>query len=191
MTEKLYNYVYQTKNLINNKTYIGVHCTNDLDDNYLGSGLNLKRAIKKYGINNFKKEILAFYDTKKEAFEEENFLVNDKWVEDTNNYNISVGGYGGNTYKGKTEQELNMIREKLKNNNKGKKFSDDIKNKMSLAKSGELCHRFKTKASGLPLYINLTNNKEKFLVVVKRTRIGVFSTLEEAIIMRDKFLANE
>lgn len=43
-------YLYKTTNLINHKYYIGVHYSEDIDnDDYLGSGKHLKSAIKKYG----------------------------------------------------------------------------------------------------------------------------------------------
>jgi hypothetical protein len=34
-----YIYTYQTKNLINGKTYVGVHTTNRLNDGYIGCGI--------------------------------------------------------------------------------------------------------------------------------------------------------
>lgn len=41
--------IYKITNLINNKIYIGYHSTNDIHDNYFGSGVALNKAIKKYG----------------------------------------------------------------------------------------------------------------------------------------------
>lgn len=87
-----YHYVYQTKNLINGKTYIGRHSTNDVRDGYMGSGKMLQRAFKKYGKNNFVITILSFFDTYEEAVEEEKFLVTREYCELIDNYNIVEGG---------------------------------------------------------------------------------------------------
>ncbi len=48
--------IYKTTNLINGKFYVGKDASNN--PNYYGSGLLLAKAIKKYGKENFKKEIL-------------------------------------------------------------------------------------------------------------------------------------
>ena len=41
-------FIYLTTNLITNEKYIGKH-HGELNDSYLGSGIILQRAIKKYG----------------------------------------------------------------------------------------------------------------------------------------------
>ena len=45
----MYYIIYQITNTINQKIYIGSHCTSNMNDKYLGSGKCLKHAIKKYG----------------------------------------------------------------------------------------------------------------------------------------------
>jgi len=84
--------LYKTTCLINNKTYIGIHQTNNLDDGYLGSGLAFLRALKKYGKENFKREILEFCETYAELLEKEREYVNEIWVKDKTNYNLKTGG---------------------------------------------------------------------------------------------------
>jgi hypothetical protein len=59
---KKYNYVYITTNLINGKQYVGEHSTDNIEDRYLGSGFQLRMAIKKYGRKNFNKLILEHFD---------------------------------------------------------------------------------------------------------------------------------
>lgn len=55
-------YIYLTTNLINNKKYIGQH-DGEENDSYLGSGTYFLRAVKKYGKEKFKKEILEICDS--------------------------------------------------------------------------------------------------------------------------------
>jgi len=107
MTKK-FNYLYKTTNIVNGKIYIGVHSTNDLDDGYIGCGVKRQsdalskskksrfygfcHAVSKYGYDNFKKEILQFFESKEEAYAKEMEIVNLDFVSKKNNYNIKVGG---------------------------------------------------------------------------------------------------
>ena len=87
--------VYKITNHINNKIYIGKHRTKDLNDKYMGSGKAIYLAIKKYGKENFTKEILFVYDNEQEMNIKEKELVNENFVRSKQSYNISLGGKGG------------------------------------------------------------------------------------------------
>lgn len=87
-------YLYKITNLINNKFYIGVHSTEDINDGYMGSGKAIKAAEKKYGINNFKKEILEYFDSIEEMYKREAEIVNESLIQNPLCYNITLGGYG-------------------------------------------------------------------------------------------------
>ena len=67
-------------NLINNKIYIGYHATNNINDKYMGSGNIILDAIKKYGKENFKKEILFIFDTEQEMRDKEKEIVNEEYL---------------------------------------------------------------------------------------------------------------
>ena len=89
-----YNFIYKLTNRVNNKTYIGVHRTDNMDDGYMGSGKILKRAQIKHGIENFSKEILYLFPTYKDALHEEKQIVTPEFIERDDNYNIKEGGFG-------------------------------------------------------------------------------------------------
>lgn len=90
--------VYKTTNLVNGKYYIGKHsCNCSPKCNYLGSGNAITRAIKKYGRENFERNIIAEFDNEKEALKYESDLVTEKEVCKKNCYNLRIGGGGGDT----------------------------------------------------------------------------------------------
>ena len=95
--------IYQTTNLINNKKYIGRDAWNR--SNYIGGGKALKQAIKKYGKENFKKEILEYCNSKEELLEREAYWLKFyNVVEDSNYYNMTLSSKGWE--KGMSRPEL-------------------------------------------------------------------------------------
>lgn len=94
----LFYTVYKITNKINNKIYIGCHITTNPNDDYIGSGKHLLRAVRKYGGENFAKEILHVFDTADEMFAKESELVNEEFVARKDTYNIKLGGSGGWDY---------------------------------------------------------------------------------------------
>jgi hypothetical protein len=86
--------VYKTTNLINGKIYVGLHVTSNLDDTYLGSGSQLKSAIKKYGEENFKREYIKICSSPEEMYELEADIVNEDFVKRSDTYNMKKGGTG-------------------------------------------------------------------------------------------------
>lgn len=91
-------YLYKITNTENNKIYIGVHQTQNINDGYFGSGLNLKRAINKYRKDKFVKEILEYFDNENLMLAREQEIVNEDFIKSPNTYNINVGGYGSFSY---------------------------------------------------------------------------------------------
>ena len=90
-----YYTIYKITNLINGKFYIGQHITSNLEDDYMGSGLYIKNAIKKYGKENFKREFLFVFDNESDMDKKEKELVTVEFCLRTDTYNICEGGFGG------------------------------------------------------------------------------------------------
>jgi hypothetical protein len=121
-----YGYIYLTTNLTNNKRYIGQHNHSDWDYSYYGSGELLKRAIKKYGIENFTCFPLMWAWNKEELNKLEIEYIEHYKPE----YNIAPGGYGG---CGKLSDEH---KRKIGKAHKGKIVSEETKIKMGEGQKG-------------------------------------------------------
>lgn len=88
----MYYVIYKITNLLNNKIYIGKHSCEILNDDYMGSGKLIKRAINKYGLDNFKKEILYIFENYKDVYKKEKEIVNKYFVDRKDTYNLIEGG---------------------------------------------------------------------------------------------------
>lgn len=92
-----YGYVYITTCLINNMRYIGQHYFphNYIDLSYYGSGNLIKRAIKKYGKENFVVEVLKWCESLEELIQSElDYILSFHAVESSNFYNIQYESHG-------------------------------------------------------------------------------------------------
>lgn len=127
--------IYKITNNLNGKIYIGKHKTDNLDDGYMGSGTAIRRAVKKYGIENFTKEILFdVYGEDLMNFLEE-AIVDEAFVRRKDTYNMALGG-SGRTHVEHSEE----TRRKLSEANKGKHLSEEVKRKMSESHKGRPGH---------------------------------------------------
>lgn len=117
--EKTIHYLYKTTCIITNRYYIGMHSTHNLDDNYMGSGKRLRRSIRKYGVNNHKKEILEFFENRDLLIEAEKKIITYEILKDTNCMNLMCGGKGGYVseehYKKTSKICGNIHSERMKN----------------------------------------------------------------------------
>lgn len=139
-----YHFIYKTINLVNGKIYVGQKLTScdNLQPNYLGSGILFQRVIQKYGVENFKREIIEFC-TKETINEREKF-----WIKQLDAMNRSVGYNlceGGGTTSGYKHTKSTL--RKISTSNIGKhhhKRSEEIREKDRIASTGRL-HSDQTK----------------------------------------------
>ena len=109
----MYGYVYKTTNLINNKIYIGQHKSSYINNHYLGSGKNIKKAINKYGKEYFTQTILCECNSKEELDNKEIYYID---LYNSRNpeigYNITQGGqvkfFTGLTHSDLSKQKMSL-----------------------------------------------------------------------------------
>lgn len=136
MVNKVYkfHYIYKTTNLLNNKYYIGMHSTDQLEDGYLGSGKILKASIKKYGKENFQFEIIEQLSDRKSLKEREREIVNEEEVNNKLCMNLQLGGGGGfsseeHAYKFHAAGGKAVLKLKAARHNKRMKEDSDYRSK--------------------------------------------------------------
>ena len=126
---KKFNFIYKTINLINLKIYVGAHSTNKLEDGYIGHGIlkftkkfngtSFHKAVKEFGYENFKREIIEFcdYDQLKERE-----IYWQTQLDCTNpdiGYNAKIQGYlyFEEGFSHSVESRLNYSKSKMGENN--------------------------------------------------------------------------
>lgn len=123
-------WIYKITNIQNNKVYIGqtIRPIQDRFHRHINDALNnildthFARAIRKYGKDNFIIEQIDQAQTQDELNKKEQY-----WIQ---YYNSVQNGYnetdaifkcGGNTYQSKTEKEMEVIKEKIRQTKLGAK----------------------------------------------------------------------
>lgn len=123
-------YLYEIRNNLNNKIYVGVHKTKSIDDGYMGSGKVIKRAVKKYGLENFTKVILEYFEDSKSMYAREAELITNDFLEREDVYNLRRGGSGGFDYINKCLPTTRIPVSTL-NNRRMERLNSDIEFKKS------------------------------------------------------------
>jgi len=183
-------YSYIIINLINGKKYIGEHSTENLKDGYMGSGVLIRKAIKKYGKKNFKKEILNFFDSKQKAYDDQIKWINEYNTLFPNGYNLSpTGGYGVNSsvLSENTKNKIRISNSGKNNGMYGKTHSKEVKNLLKMIKSGStisdktrnMYRDGRRKGKNNPMY-----NKSAFDVWIKK--FGY----DKALLLKEKHNSN-
>lgn len=122
--------LYKTTNKNDGKYYIGAHETTKEKDSYLGSGIHLKKAIKKYGRGCFIRETLIECKSKEEMFLEEQKLIS-LHLGDPKCYNLKSGGVGGWNYVNKSGMMLGA-NNPMKNSESLKKCTENAQRTRAL-----------------------------------------------------------
>lgn len=121
-------YIYKITNKINNKIYIGQVYNKSIYDRFKrhikeasnNSKSYIDRAINKYGDKNFICELIDTAKSLQDLNQKEKYWISYYNSTDRNiGYNLTPGGDGGNTYLCKTEDEMNQIKQKISESNKG------------------------------------------------------------------------
>jgi group I intron endonuclease len=144
-------YVYETVNLVNQMKYIGA--TTKFTNSYIGSGIEIKKAIKEYGKNNFIKQILSFAYSLSELSELEVYFIR-KVNADTNPSYYNVLPRGNYSFREDTSVEKNNYR-----------ILENIKEKSLLSKE-------QNKDKSNPNYGNYWTEEQKLALSKKRKANG-------------------
>ena len=170
-SDNLYHFTYITICSVNSKFYIGKHTTTDFNDNYLGSGNRLLKALKKYGKQSFTRHIVQFYPTEKDAFIGEASLVTEEVIkvfkdELDMTYNLQSGGAGGTIYiSNETRMKMSIASKEIQSRPEVKA------KKMNLEFKEEMIRKIKETLSRPEVKAKRTNRKGSPLTTEQRAKL--------------------
>lgn len=164
-------FIYKITNIITNKIYIGQTILDNPEERWKSHirAINrnkgcpaLRDAMKKYGISNFKFEVIIIcFDDDRFFYEEEYIRKYNTMV--PNGYNILKGGIGGSGFKGKyhTPDTISKIKESLKDFN---------------INNPNYFETYRDKHKQAMLKVNLSScvsHSEKFKKALQENKVGV------------------
>lgn len=128
--QKRYHYIYRITCLKNNRYYIGMHSTENLNDGYMGGGRKIVNSVKKYGKEYHRKEILEFLEDRDLLRKRESEIITEELINDPMCMNLQLGGGGGLTTKEHAEKFQKAGNLKFKEKLKDPEYKADFGEKV-------------------------------------------------------------
>ena len=144
----MYGYIYLVTNKVSGKIYVGQHKAEKFESWYLGSGIHITNALKKYGRDKFSVELIDTAASKEELNEKEIYWIRELDSRNPNvGYNLAKGG-AGHRMSSDSRKRMSEARkrycateagkEQLSKSMRGKKLSEEQKRKISNALKGRV-----------------------------------------------------
>lgn len=147
-----FGFIYITTNLVDWKRYVGQRRFFGNWAGYMGSGIHLKRAIAKYGKDNFVRDIVDLAYSQEELNQKEIQWISDLDATSSKEfYNIAGGGHKNNM-EGLSDQGLLEWKQKLSVSHVGihtgenhpmygKKHTEEARKRISEGRAGKPSHQ--------------------------------------------------
>lgn len=152
----IYNFIYKTTNLKNDKFYIGMHSTSNLGDGYIGSGKELRNSVRYWGKENHSFVILEYFPNRKSLINREKEIVDEALLENPKCMNIALGGEGGSGFINEDHMKkcCNAGNEKFKELLKDPEYKKEFSKKTKGSETWKRLHK-----EGRVKYDTFTNKK--------------------------------
>ena len=160
--------IYKITNLINNKIYIGKHSNHTINSTYMGSGIAIKLAILKYGIENFKKDIIEEKFSLIDLNEAETYWI--KFYESYKpsiGYNRSLGGNGFGEYNNMTIESINRRRENQLKTFSSKEFKE--KKRINTTNYYQNIENRKLQSDRIRKYYSNLTDEQKIIISLRQS----------------------